>query len=213
MNFAKRVFMFVGFVVLVAACLSVLAPKATHALVATLVQITNTSADPVPTYDSGTRFQADVCDANGSVSVAGSYCGLNTSQTFVVPTVTSSGATVKRLIVDNVSGICSSYNNPTQFIKAIFLQSGQFVPDAVPNGETAAFHYLPITGPAYSYVNGPSFGAVLNGVPETDYSYGQTTHFSFNPGDTVSLGYEFFGPNNSFDGACIARIEGMLATQ
>ena len=146
MNFAKRVLMFVGFAVLVAASLSVLAPKATHALVATLVQVTNTSADPVPTYDSGTRFQADVCDASGSVSVASNYCGLNTSKTFVVPTVTSSGATVKRLIVDNVSGFCSSYNNPTQFIKAIFLQGGQFVPDAVPNGEPRPFITCPSRG-------------------------------------------------------------------
>jgi len=48
MNFAKRVLMFVGFVILAAALVSVLAPKATHALVATLVQVANTSANPVP---------------------------------------------------------------------------------------------------------------------------------------------------------------------
>jgi len=212
MNFAKRVLMFVGFAVLVAACLSVLAPKATHALVATLVQVTNTSADPVPTYDSGIRFQADLCDSGGPVSTASNFCGANTSASFVVPTVTSSGATVKRLIVDNVSGYCSSYNNPTQFLKAIELV-GQFVPDAVPNGETGAGHYVPIIGPALSYVNGPTFGTVLNGVPETDYSYGQTTHFSFNPGDTVTMFYYSFGPINSFDAACFGRLDGTLATQ
>jgi hypothetical protein len=48
MNIAKRVLMFLGFVVLVAAVVSVFAPKATHALVATLVQVANTSANPVP---------------------------------------------------------------------------------------------------------------------------------------------------------------------
>jgi hypothetical protein len=51
MNFAKRVSMSIGFVVLAAALVSVLAPKATHAIVATLVQVSNTSANPVPNSD------------------------------------------------------------------------------------------------------------------------------------------------------------------
>lgn len=49
MIFAKKTLMLVGFVVLAAALVSVLAPKATHALIATLVQVTNTPANPVPT--------------------------------------------------------------------------------------------------------------------------------------------------------------------
>jgi hypothetical protein len=49
MNFAKRVSMFVGTGVLAAVCVSLLAPKATHAIVATFVQVANTSANPVPT--------------------------------------------------------------------------------------------------------------------------------------------------------------------
>ena len=50
--------MFVGFVVLAAALVSALAPKATHALVATLVQVTNTIANPVPTAPAvpGSQF-------------------------------------------------------------------------------------------------------------------------------------------------------------
>ena len=146
MNFAKRVLMFVGFAVLVAASLSVLAPKATHALVATLVQVTNTSADPVPTYDSGTRFQADVCDASGSVSVASNYCGLNTSKTFVVPTVTSSGATVKRLIVDNVSGFCSSYNNRRNRLRQYSFKAGSSYPMRFPTGRPRPFITCPSRG-------------------------------------------------------------------
>jgi hypothetical protein len=46
----------------------------------------------------------DVCDAFGPVSTAYNFCGVNNSATFVVPTVTSSGATGKRLLVDNVPG-------------------------------------------------------------------------------------------------------------
>jgi hypothetical protein len=211
MRLLKQALGVLGAVTLVAIIVTLIAPKAVHAVVAAAVDVMNTSANPVPTYDSGTRFQADLCVASGAISVASDYCSLNTGTTFVVPTVTSSGATVKRLIVDDVSGLCSSFNNPTLFIKAVRL-TGQFVPDSVPNGETAAVHYLPILGAPYSYVNVP--GGVYSNAPETDYSYGQTTHFSFNPGDTVTLAYEFYWPGSgSVDGSCLARIEGTLATQ
>ena len=211
MKFAKRLLMGVGAVALAAMLLSVTAPKAVHATVAALVQVVNTSADPVPTYDSGTRFQADVCDAAGSVSVASGYCGSTASRTFVVPSVTSAGAAVKRLVVDNVAGFCASFNNPTVFIKLVTL-SGAFVPDSVPNGDSGPAHWVPIVGPAYSYVNNPG-GPPLGNVPETDYSYGQTTHFAFNPGDTVSLGFQYFYPGGAADAMCAARVEGYLATQ
>jgi hypothetical protein len=209
MNLAKRSLMFVGFVVSVAALVSVLAPTATHGVAVALEQISNTSANPVPIYDSGLRFQADLCNSTGPNSQ--NFCGANNSSTFVVPTVTSSGATVKQLIVDNVSGYCSSYANQKRVIKAIDLVGGQFVPDAVPNGATSASHYVPIVGPAHSFeafVGGPSLF-----LAETDYTYGQTTHFSFNPGDTVTLVYYSFGPKGTDDAACLARIEGMLATE
>jgi hypothetical protein len=51
MNLIKKISMFVGFVVLAAAIVSALAPKATHALVATLVQVANTPSNPVPTLE------------------------------------------------------------------------------------------------------------------------------------------------------------------
>jgi hypothetical protein len=210
MNRLKQALTALGSLMVVAIGVTLIAPKTVHAVVAAAVQIMNTSANPVPTYDSGTRFQADVCDAVGPVSTAYNFCGTNTSVTFVVPTTTSSGATVKRLIVDNVSGYCSSFNNPTIFIKTVRL-AANFVPDSVPNGETTAVHYIPIVAPTYSYVNVP--GGVLGNVPETDYTYGQTTHFSFNPGDTVTLGYEYWWPGGgSADASCLARIDGMLAT-
>src|ERR1700690_1584767 len=60
MNFAKRILMFVGFVVLAAILTSVLAPKATHALVATLVQVSNTPSSPVPNRDVDSPAHATV---------------------------------------------------------------------------------------------------------------------------------------------------------
>jgi hypothetical protein len=212
MNFAKRVSMFVGFAVLAAALVSALAPKATHALVAALVQITNTSANPVPTYDAGTRFSAELCHAVGPVSSAYYNCGAQSNGTFVVPLVTSSGATVKHLVVDTVGGYCSSYNDSALFLKSVIL-TGAFIPDSVPNGNTSAFHYIPIVAPVYSYTNLLGDGILAN-VPESDYSFGQEVHFSFNPGDTVSILTEYFYPGGgTFDASCVASVEGTLVTQ
>jgi hypothetical protein len=212
MRLVKQALAVLGSVVVVATIVTLLAPKTVHAIVATAVEVMNTSANPVPTYDSGTRFQADVCNASGPVSVAAGYCGSTTSKTFVVPSFTSSGATVKRLFVDNVAGFCANFNNPNLFIKVVRL-SGQFVPDSVPNGDSAAGHYIPIVGPSLSYTNDPGFGPPLGGVPETDYSFGQTTHFAFNPGDTVTLRFNYFYSTGNFDGVCTATVEGTLATQ
>jgi hypothetical protein len=49
MQFAKRLMMILASFVLLVAIVSLAAPKAVHATVATLVQVTNTSANPVPT--------------------------------------------------------------------------------------------------------------------------------------------------------------------
>ena len=212
MRLLKQALAILGSVVVVAMIGALVAPKAVHAVVAAAVNVVNTSANPVPTYDAGTRFQADACTSSGATSAATSFCGLNTSATFTVPATTASGAIVKRLVVDDVSGGCSNFNNPSLFIKTVRL-TGQFVPDSVANGETAAVHYVPIIGAPYSYVNVPNFGAFSN-VSETDYTYGQATHFSFNPGDTVTLNLVFYSPGNgSFDGGCFARIEGVLVTE
>jgi hypothetical protein len=218
MNLPRKALSTLGGILLAALLLAALAPRAARGVAAALVQITNTSADPVPVYDSSTRFQTDVCSQFGTIALAVNNCGANNSTSFVVPTVTSSGATVKRLIVDNVSGFCSSYNNPGLFIKAVRL-NGNFVPDAVlngvlPTGENAA-HYVPIVAAPYSYTNNSDFGPPLGGIQETDYTYGEVTHFSFNPGDTVFLNITDFLNDAAGDQdlACLARIDGYLATQ
>lgn len=210
MKIVRRIAIATAGTLAVALVVTLAAPKAAHAILSALVTITNTADNPVPTYDSSVRFQADVCFQSGPVSAASQACGLNNSATFQVPTTTSSGAAVKRLIVDDVSGICSSFNNPTLFIKSVRL-TGQFVPDSVPNGEPAAVHYVPIVGAPYSYVNVFNASSALSNIPETDYSFGQNTHFSFNPGDTVTLSYfYFFTGAGAQDAACTARIEGYL---
>jgi hypothetical protein len=51
MQFAKRLFMGIGVVAFMAVLLSLAAPKVVHGIVATLVQVANTSANPVPTLE------------------------------------------------------------------------------------------------------------------------------------------------------------------
>ena len=58
MKFARKTWMGVGGVVLAALILPLLAPKTVHAIAATLVQVTNTTSNPVPTAPAvpGTPF-------------------------------------------------------------------------------------------------------------------------------------------------------------
>ena len=213
MRLLKQALGVLGALVVLAVIVELVAPKKARAMQEMLVQITNTGAHPVPTQDSATRFQADICQVSGPVSTAANYCGGNTGGTFEVPTVTSDGAAVKRLIVDNVSGTCSSFNNAALFVKEIRI-FGQFVPDSVPNGDTKPAHLVPIVGPAYSYINDPSIGPPLGGIQETDYTFGQTTHFAFNPGDTVTMDYFAFYPGvGAHDVGCLVRIEGFFVNQ
>lgn len=81
MNLVKKVLMFVGLVVLAAALVSVLAPKATHALVATLVQVANTPASPVPNRDVDDPDRGSIlyggCTAAPSAGSTQSNCVAN----------------------------------------------------------------------------------------------------------------------------------------
>jgi len=51
MKFAKWIVMGSGGVVLALLCVVLISPKTAHALVAALVQVTNTRSNPVPTQD------------------------------------------------------------------------------------------------------------------------------------------------------------------
>jgi hypothetical protein len=97
MNSAKRLLMGVGVVVLAGTFGALLAPKAAHGIVATLVQVANTSANPVPvtpqlpavqiTAFSGPEVADGVTmDSHGPYDVSGyatirlSVAGSNTSK-------------------------------------------------------------------------------------------------------------------------------------
>jgi hypothetical protein len=187
-----------GTLVVVIVIAAVVLPKQSHAIVATLVQVVNTSANPVPMVMSGTPFEAALCHAFGPTQ--GTLCGAEVSD-FVVPSTTSTGASVKRLVVENISGFCTAENTP--LIAGILFSP--FVADSVPNSTGAMAHYFPLilqtTGP------GPSPSQT-----ERDYSFGGTTRIYFNPGDTVTQRIELFTPSD-IDAICFTQVDGTLVTQ
>lgn len=210
---AKRYLLIALSFVVALTAMVILNPRTVHAITAALVQVTNTSANPVPQQEAATRFQAAVCVVFGTISTATNTCPAPTNTaSFAVPTTTSTGAAVRRLVVENVSGYCSNYGNNALVLKWVRLRGG-FAPDSVSNGLGTFTHYVPV-GVPYSYINDASWGPPITNQPENDYSFGQTTNFSFNPGDNVTFETEGFLPSASGaqDFFCVGRVEGYLVT-
>jgi len=207
---AKRYLLIVLTFAIVATIFTVFGPRTVHAITAALVQVVNTSANPVPIAESALRFQAYVCDVSGTVSTASGYCA-PTPNTFTVPSVASTGAPVKRLVLTNVSGFCANWDNSALVLKEVRL-IGSLAPDNSVNGDTSFDHEVPV-GPPYSYTNAPNTG-VFSNHPENDYTFGQTTNFAFIGGDTVTVRLRSFFPGTgSNDRLCSVRMEGYLVTQ
>jgi hypothetical protein len=117
MKFVKNLCMGIGAVSLAAVLLTLVAPKAVHAAVATLVEIANTAANPVPNTDVNAPgeepLQTELCSAIG-----GSGCPTDVPSSFVVPTTTSDGLVVKRLVIEAVGVTCIN-SGVTQFQPSI----------------------------------------------------------------------------------------------
>jgi hypothetical protein len=209
---AKRYLLMAASFAVCMAVFAAFAPRIAHAVTATLVQVVNSSANPVPIAESAPKFQAHLCRNVGPIAAAVAAC--TGAGTFTVPTTTSTGAVVRRLVIESVSGKCSNYNKPDLEIKLVNLTS-PFTPDASPNTEPRFTHGVPLP-PPYSYVNDPAVGAPLGNVAENDYAFGQKVNWTFNAGDTAQLGIYYFYQNFSgsiVDFECDADIEGYLVTQ
>src|SRR5271156_2244190 len=75
MQFAKSLLIGLGTVLLAALLLVVAAPKSAHAVVATLVQVANTSADPVPILEQEAQ---SAFVAQGTCQVSPGACTVDT---------------------------------------------------------------------------------------------------------------------------------------
>ncbi len=189
MNLPRRIAMAIGGTVAVALVIGLAAPKTVHALVSALVTVANTSANPVPNRDvdnsANFPFSSEVCfgDANFCQSVPGQ---------FTVPTVTSSGAPIKRLIIETISGVCENPSGGSNFIAGIALNTS--APTDSSNGSLETV-FLPAvqTEPGFAMFN-------------------RIVHFYANPGASVVEGSS--GASSSFlAGGCLAAVSGHLVTQ
>lgn len=111
MNIIRKAVTTIGGVFLAALLIAALAPRAARGVAAALVQITNTSSNPVPVVDSdlvNEPFSTMICVSCADLISGGLPIQGTPSATFVVPSTDSAGNSVKLLVIRYVSGACSS---------------------------------------------------------------------------------------------------------
>jgi hypothetical protein len=98
MNVIRKAVSALGGIFLAALLIAVLAPKATRGVVATLVQVTNTPANPVPTLDAD----------NPAYQPASLEFTLDdaASTSITAPSSLPSGGAYRELVINWVTGVC-----------------------------------------------------------------------------------------------------------
>lgn len=137
---------------LLVATFSIIGPRAVRAAVATLVQVANTTEQPVPNLDMNTpgeeSFQAFLCTNNAGNGV----CPTNgPTASYIVPGETADGRRVRRLVITYASAYCGSAITGPQLITNTSGVFGYFVPviasstTAIWNGPFFADPGLPLS--------------------------------------------------------------------
>jgi hypothetical protein len=197
MKIFKRFLMGIGTVVLLALSLQLVAPKAVHAVVSTLVTIANTPANPVPIRDvadpTNFPYSAELC-AEANVG----SCDPSLSQAFVVPSVTSTGNTVKQLVIEYVSGSCTFDTTVPLFLDGVYLVS------ANPNDTNNPSSPDQPTG-QFVFVYGTSH------IPG-DLPFASPVRMYVAPGARVGFGAAY-GTNSGNSSYCKGNLTGYLVTQ
>lgn len=186
MNILRKTATTLGGIFLAALLIAALAPKATRGVAAALVQVTNTSANPVP---------VSAADSPANFPFATFLCiespgeGCQPFSTFLVPTTTSTGLPVKRLVIENVSGTCEITPGVTGFVLSLSAPSV---------GATTA---LPFPFPLLAASPNNSAGQFVVG--------GSAVRIYTDPGDTVSISAQSDVPAGNFE-FCSLIVEGHL---
>ena len=123
MNFAKRTLMVVGVVTLAVLIVAVIAPNTAHGLVAALVQVTNTTANPVPitSVDLSNPIAIDQhCNLDIKSGLCSPESGPGSSHMYTVPAG-------KNLSLDSVGGMCEIFDStgakPTFYYAELVLNT------------------------------------------------------------------------------------------
>jgi hypothetical protein len=111
MNLMRKAATALGGIFLAALLVAALAPKATRGIAAALVQVTNTTANPVPTVsvDDPANFPYAAFLCGGMEG----FCSSDFSDSVTVPLVTTTGVPVKRLVIEDVNGQCTAFAPPS----------------------------------------------------------------------------------------------------
>jgi hypothetical protein len=103
MTILRKAVTTLGGVFLAVLLITALAPRAVRGITATLVQVTNTSASPVPTVsdDANFPYEALICSGDCNSNIFSPI-----SASFAVPSATTTGVPVKRLVIEDLSASC-----------------------------------------------------------------------------------------------------------
>jgi hypothetical protein len=145
MQFTKRLLMGLGGVALVAMLASMFVPKSVHALVATLVQVSNTPSNPVPNADVNKSAAQNIELFCADVAV-NNFCSLQPQNgpqvAWNVPDGMNFVITDVDIVVQSIPGVSSGGPNATLRWDigdiAFTRQESWFVPNS---NTTTQFHY------------------------------------------------------------------------
>ena|SRR5579864_5504971 len=112
MRMLKQAVGVLGTLVIVIAIAALVMPKTAHAIIATAVQVVNTSANSVPTSDAGMANEPFEFEAIARPNSVNEIIG-----TFTVPATTADGRSVQRLVIEEVTVQCSGLSAPTAGVR------------------------------------------------------------------------------------------------
>lgn len=184
MKFAKRLLMVAGAVALAGLFSVMLAPKAVHAVVATLVQVSNTSANPVPTLSTNISGRTAFDIAVGDVLFSGGS-GVSITLGSVPPNTIA--------VIQNFSGRCA-IEQGTSISEVLLSYTGQVGLDEA----------VAVPGPAIPF--GAAARSTFAGV-DPNYAFGGSS------GSIVSLTIATSASETGSADFCDAKISGYFVAQ
>jgi len=155
MKLLKQALAVFGAVAILAVMMALVAPKRIHAMAAALVEVTNTSANPVPNRDVDDRDRATIEFASCTVISAPAAGFISCSPPFTVPAD-------ERFVIDQIDGACGT--PPGNTVAQAFFQ--------FTTGGSLNLAFMVLTPQSTQ-------PGVVN------YSFNQSVHYVADPGSTL----------------------------
>lgn len=196
MNNLRKAVSALGGILIAALLIAALAPKAARGVAAAFVQVTNTSANPVPIVDNTANFPftAQTCaafNANCTLLTCATFDGCPLFAGFTVPQTTTTGVSVTRLVIEQASAQCDITGN---VLSAVRLTVAPPANNANP-GSTGVSSLFPVALVA----------SQIGVIPASP------VRIDADPNSTVSTQLIFQSSGTS-SAACIVALSGHLET-